>query len=91
MYGVGISGFVAQGVRDSFVGVGRSVVMCVAKYMVDGLDVVYDRSLVMFRPSVFGGEYLVLLGVRKDSLPNLEIWLQIVMSSLSRSCCGSEL
>ena len=46
---------------------------------------------VMFRPSVCGGEYWLLLGVQKDSLPNLEIWLQIVMSSLSRSCCGSGL
>ena len=73
LQGVGVSGLVAQGVLDSFVGVGRSVVVCVAQYMVDGLDVGYDRNFVMFRPSVCGGEYWVLLGVRKDSLPNLEI------------------
>ena len=44
LYGVGISGFVAKGVRDSFIGVGRSVVMCVATYMVDGWDVGDDRN-----------------------------------------------
>ena len=63
LYGVGFSGFVAKGVRDSFIGVGRSVVMCVAKYTVDGLDVGDDRNFLMFRPSVCGGEYLVLLRV----------------------------
>ena len=44
LHGVGVSGLVAQGVLDSFVGVGRSVVVCVAQYMVDGLDVGYDRN-----------------------------------------------
>ena len=44
LYVVVISGFVAKGVRNSFIGVGRSVVMCIAKYMVDGLDVGDDRN-----------------------------------------------
>ena len=44
LYGFGVSGLVAQGVLDSFVGVGRSVVVCVAQYMVDGLDVGNDRN-----------------------------------------------
>ena len=44
LHGVGVSGLVAQGVLDSFIGVGRSVVVCVAQYMVDGLDVGYDRN-----------------------------------------------
>ena len=44
LHGAGVSGLVAQVVLDSFVGVGKSVVVCVAQYMADGLDVGYDRN-----------------------------------------------
>ena len=82
---------VKKGVLDRVIGCGGTFVGCVPKKVVDDLSVGNVRYFGDAKTTSVGGEYLVLLGVRSESLPWDAMLVQMEWSSVSRSLFGREL